>query len=105
MIAAGLAAALVAGTGSALATADSPVQLARPGLAQLEGASGVVTGIATLDAVPSAAIVGRGPRCRTGPTSSSATDPRSWRATPWFRGRRRATAPPSIGRREATPRF
>jgi serine protease AprX len=57
MIAAGLVAtALVAGTGSALATADSPVPLARPGLAQLEGATGLVTGIATLDAVPSAAV-------------------------------------------------
>ena len=62
LIAAGLAAALLAGTGSALAGGGSAAELsvpttdALPGLSRLAGATGVVTGIATLDAVPSADV-------------------------------------------------
>ena len=57
-IAVGIAAALLAGTGTALATpsvpAVGPDHL--PGLSRLADVEGVVTGIATLDAVPNAIV-------------------------------------------------
>jgi serine protease AprX len=57
-LAAALAATFVAGTGSALASPPitAPAAAGLPGLSQLAGTSGVVTGIATLDAVPGAAV-------------------------------------------------